>query len=107
MGLPVLFFAPHQDDETLLMGVEIVRHVSAGRQAIVICAGDGSKSGALPASTGRRRAAGTASNMSPLPKAGRRSPAGRWANIARPSSGRPARPLGRPNSCRETCPRTG
>jgi LmbE family N-acetylglucosaminyl deacetylase len=47
MGLPALFFAPHQDDETLIFGVEIGRHVTAGRPVTVICAGDGTKTGAL------------------------------------------------------------
>lgn len=46
-GLPAVFFAPHQDDETLQMGVEIGRHVTAGRPVTVVGVGDGTASVAL------------------------------------------------------------
>lgn len=51
-GQPAIFFAPHQDDELLQMGVEIGRHVTADRPVTVICAGDGSASNALHALNG-------------------------------------------------------
>lgn len=41
MGAPAIFFAPHCDDETLQMGVEIGRHVTAGRPVTVVCAATG------------------------------------------------------------------
>jgi LmbE family N-acetylglucosaminyl deacetylase len=52
MGLPAIFFAPHQDDETLIYGVEIGRHVTADRPVTVICAGDGTKTYAAAALNG-------------------------------------------------------
>lgn len=47
MGLPAIFFVPHQDDETLIYGVEILRHLAVPRPVTVIIVGDGSTSGAL------------------------------------------------------------
>lgn len=46
-SVPAIFFSPHQDDEVLQMGVEIVRHVGAGRPVTVIGVGDGTASRAL------------------------------------------------------------
>jgi len=52
MGAPAIFFAPHRDDETLQQGVEIGRHVTAGRPVTVVCASDGSQTSAAAALDG-------------------------------------------------------
>jgi hypothetical protein len=48
-----LFFSPHQDDETLQMGVEIGRHVAAGHHVTVVGVGDGTASSALDMLNGK------------------------------------------------------
>jgi LmbE family N-acetylglucosaminyl deacetylase len=42
---PAVFFAPHQDDETLSMGASIVDHVQADREVIVVLLTDGGNTG--------------------------------------------------------------
>jgi hypothetical protein len=43
-GAPAVFFVPHQDDETLSMSVQILRHVEAGREVHVVFLSDGQAS---------------------------------------------------------------
>lgn len=43
-GRPVIFYTPHQDDETLFMGQAVAHHALAGRQVHVVCGSDGSTS---------------------------------------------------------------
>lgn len=43
-GRPVIFYTPHQDDETLFMGQAIAHHALAGRDVHVVLASDGSTS---------------------------------------------------------------
>lgn len=43
-GRPVIFYAPHQDDETLFMGQVIAHHALAGRDVHVVLGSDGSTS---------------------------------------------------------------
>jgi LmbE family N-acetylglucosaminyl deacetylase len=46
MPLPAVFFVPHQDDETLSMSVDILRHIAAGRDTHVVLMTDGGNTGA-------------------------------------------------------------
>ncbi|MCH5586235.1 PIG-L family deacetylase [Shimazuella sp. AN120528] len=41
---PAIFFIPHQDDETLSMGVAITQHLDAGREVIAVLYTDGAGS---------------------------------------------------------------
>lgn len=41
---PAIFFLPHQDDETLSMGVAITQHLDAGREVIAVLYTDGAGS---------------------------------------------------------------
>jgi LmbE family N-acetylglucosaminyl deacetylase len=43
-GRPIIFYTPHQDDETLFMGTVISHHALADREVHVVCATDGSTS---------------------------------------------------------------
>lgn len=43
---PVIYFSPHQDDETISMGASIANHVVAGRTVYVVLITDGSASSA-------------------------------------------------------------
>lgn len=45
-GKPVIFYSPHQDDETLFMGQVIAHHALAGREVHVVLLCDGVGSGA-------------------------------------------------------------
>jgi LmbE family N-acetylglucosaminyl deacetylase len=36
MTAPAIFYSPHQDDEVLSMSVDILNHVAAGREVIVV-----------------------------------------------------------------------
>jgi LmbE family N-acetylglucosaminyl deacetylase len=45
-GAPVVFYTPHQDDETLFMGQVIARHALANREVHVVLVSNGSTSGA-------------------------------------------------------------
>jgi LmbE family N-acetylglucosaminyl deacetylase len=45
-GRPIVFYTPHQDDETLFMGQVIAHHCLAGREVHVVLASNGSTSGA-------------------------------------------------------------
>lgn len=47
MGRPVIFVAPHPDDETLGAGVSIAEHVAAGRDVRILAMTDGTGSGAI------------------------------------------------------------
>jgi LmbE family N-acetylglucosaminyl deacetylase len=49
---PVVFFAPHADDETLNMGITIAEHVAAGRDTHVVLMTHGRVTGALDAING-------------------------------------------------------
>lgn len=49
---PAVFFVAHQDDETLQMGLDIIRHASSGREVYVILYSDGTGSGAHPVING-------------------------------------------------------
>jgi hypothetical protein len=51
---PAVFFVPHQDDETLSMGAQILRHVAAGRQVHVVFLSDGQLSQAYDTLMGGR-----------------------------------------------------
>lgn len=53
-GAPAVFFVPHQDDETLSMGVQILRHVAAGREVHVVFLSDGASSQAYDTLMGGR-----------------------------------------------------
>lgn len=46
MTLPAVYFVPHQDDETLSMSVDIIRHVAAGRETHIVLFTDGGDTGA-------------------------------------------------------------
>lgn len=46
-GRPVIFYAPHADDETLNMGITIAEHVAASREVHVVLMTHGRSSGAL------------------------------------------------------------
>lgn len=46
-GAPVVFYTPHQDDETIFMGQMIAHHASVGREVHVVLCSNGSTSGAL------------------------------------------------------------
>ncbi|SHE66526.1 GlcNAc-PI de-N-acetylase [Seinonella peptonophila] len=46
MPLPAVFFSPHQDDETLSMSVDILRHIAAGRDTHVVLLTDGGNTSA-------------------------------------------------------------
>jgi LmbE family N-acetylglucosaminyl deacetylase len=52
MSRPVIFYAPHADDETLNMGVTIAEHVAAGRPTHVVLMTHGRITGALNAING-------------------------------------------------------
>jgi len=43
-GRPIVFYTPHQDDETLWAGLVLAHHALVGRQVHVVCASDGSTS---------------------------------------------------------------
>lgn len=43
-GRPIIFFTPHQDDETLFMGTVIAHHALVGREVHIVSATDGSTS---------------------------------------------------------------
>lgn len=43
-GRPIIFYTPHQDDETLFMGTVIAHHALVGREVHVVSATDGSTS---------------------------------------------------------------
>lgn len=43
-GKPIVFYSPHQDDETLFMGQIIAHHVLAGREVHVVLCSNGSTS---------------------------------------------------------------
>ncbi|WP_171064742.1 PIG-L deacetylase family protein [Actinomadura soli] len=45
-GRPMVFYSPHQDDETLWMGQVIARHALAGREVHVVLCSNGASSGA-------------------------------------------------------------
>lgn len=45
-GRPVVFYSPHQDDETLFMGQVIAHHALAGREVHVVLCSNGASSGA-------------------------------------------------------------
>lgn len=47
MSRPVIFYAPHADDETLNMGITIAEHVAAGRDTHVVLLTYGRVTGAL------------------------------------------------------------
>lgn len=47
MSRPVVFFAPHADDETLNMGITIAEHVAAGRDTHVVLMTHGRVTGVL------------------------------------------------------------
>lgn len=49
MSRPVVFYSPHQDDETLAMGASIEQHAIAGRQVHVVLLTDGAASRARAA----------------------------------------------------------
>ncbi|TDD70177.1 PIG-L family deacetylase [Jiangella aurantiaca] len=51
-GRPVIFYTPHQDDETLFMGQIIARHALAGREVHVVLVTDGRASTARNAING-------------------------------------------------------
>jgi LmbE family N-acetylglucosaminyl deacetylase len=46
-GAPVVFYTPHQDDETLFMGQVIAHHASVGREVHVVLCSNGSPSQVL------------------------------------------------------------
>lgn len=46
MTLPAVYFVPHQDDETLSMSVDILRHIAAGRETHIVLFTDGGNTGA-------------------------------------------------------------
>jgi len=46
-GRPIVFYSPHQDDETLWMGQIIAHHALAGRQVHLVLCANGSNSAAL------------------------------------------------------------
>jgi LmbE family N-acetylglucosaminyl deacetylase len=46
-GRPIVFYSPHQDDETLFMGQVIAHHALVGREVHVVLASNGETSGAL------------------------------------------------------------
>jgi LmbE family N-acetylglucosaminyl deacetylase len=46
-GRPIVFYSPHQDDETLFMGQVIAHHALVGREVHVVLATNGETSGAL------------------------------------------------------------
>ncbi|MBH8601155.1 PIG-L deacetylase family protein [Thermoactinomyces sp. CICC 23799] len=52
MSRPVIFYAPHADDETLNMGITIAEHVAAGRPTHVVLMTHGRVTGALNAING-------------------------------------------------------
>jgi LmbE family N-acetylglucosaminyl deacetylase len=52
MSNPVVFFAPHADDETLNMGIIIAEHVAAGRDTHVVLMTHGRVTSALDAING-------------------------------------------------------
>jgi LmbE family N-acetylglucosaminyl deacetylase len=43
-GLPIVFYTPHQDDETLFMGQVITHHAMVGREVHVVLCSNGSTS---------------------------------------------------------------
>jgi LmbE family N-acetylglucosaminyl deacetylase len=45
-GRPIVFYTPHQDDETLFMGQVIAHHALAGREVHVVLVSTGATSGA-------------------------------------------------------------
>jgi LmbE family N-acetylglucosaminyl deacetylase len=47
MARPVIFYAPHADDETLNMGITIAEHVAAGRDTHVVLLTHGRQTGAI------------------------------------------------------------
>ena len=49
MSRPVVFYSPHQDDETLAMGASIEQHALAGREVHVVLLTDGAASRARAA----------------------------------------------------------
>lgn len=52
MSRPVIFYAPHADDETLNMGITIAEHMAAGRETHVVLMTHGRVTGALNAING-------------------------------------------------------
>ena len=44
MSIPAIYYIPHQDDETLSMAVDILRHLAAGREVICVLYTDGTGS---------------------------------------------------------------
>lgn len=44
MGRPAIYYVPHADDETLSMAVDILQHVEAGREIIIVLYTDGTGS---------------------------------------------------------------
>jgi len=53
-GRPIIFFAPHQDDETLWMGTVIAHHALVGREVHVVSVTDGSTSTVRAALNGEK-----------------------------------------------------
>ena len=51
-GRPIIFFSPHQDDETLFMGRVVAHHALVGREVHVILITDGATSSARHAING-------------------------------------------------------
>jgi LmbE family N-acetylglucosaminyl deacetylase len=51
-GRPIVFYSPHQDDETLFMGQVIAHHALAGREVHVVLCTNGSTSAVLDALNG-------------------------------------------------------
>ncbi|WP_028777311.1 PIG-L family deacetylase [Shimazuella kribbensis] len=52
---PAIFFIPHQDDETLSMGVAITQHLDAGRDVIIVLYTNGEGSVAQKILNGQRK----------------------------------------------------
>lgn len=52
-GRPIVFYSPHQDDETLIMGQVIAHHALAGREVHIVLCSNGQTSGALPQINGQ------------------------------------------------------
>lgn len=53
MALPAVYFSPHQDDETLSMSADILRHLNIGRPVYMVLFTDGGQTAAKYAINGK------------------------------------------------------
>lgn len=54
MGRPIIFYTPHQDDETLFAGQILAHHAMVGRRVIIVSATDGSTTAMIHTLNGKR-----------------------------------------------------